>query len=175
LVIGGTSGVGLAAARRARAAGADVIVTARNADRLHRVGLELAASIAAFDATDYGRLARFFDALAAPVDHVLLMVSNAARPALPELHPEAGAGEVDPLLFLPVEVSRIATPMIRPGGSLLFLRCTGGRATLTANLGFVRVCLIAGGLEAEAAEVAELALRLMTNRAVTGTPLEAAP
>ena len=52
LVIGGSAGIGLETARRAREEGAEVILTARDPDRLHRVGLELgAASIAAFDAT----------------------------------------------------------------------------------------------------------------------------
>src|ERR1700732_5080311 len=53
VVIGGSSGIGLETARRAREEGADVIITARNPDRVHRVGLELGASIAAFDATDF--------------------------------------------------------------------------------------------------------------------------
>ena len=72
LVIGGSSGIGRETAERARAEGADVIITARNADRLQRVGLELGASIAAFDATDFGRLERFFGELPAPIDHVLV-------------------------------------------------------------------------------------------------------
>jgi glutamyl-tRNA reductase len=58
LVIGGSSGIGLETARLARAKGADLILTARDPDRLHRVGLELKASIAAFDATDFDRLGR---------------------------------------------------------------------------------------------------------------------
>jgi NADP-dependent 3-hydroxy acid dehydrogenase YdfG len=61
LVIGGSSGIGLETARLARAKGAEVILTARDPDRLHRIGLELGASIAAFDATDFDRLERFFD------------------------------------------------------------------------------------------------------------------
>src|SRR5215469_933476 len=72
LVIGGSSGIGLETARLARAKGADIILTARDPDRLHRAGLELGASIAAFDATDFGRLGRFFDALPAPIDHLLV-------------------------------------------------------------------------------------------------------
>ena len=66
LVIGGSSGIGLETARLARAKGAGIILTARNPDRLHRAGLELGASIAAFDATDFDRLEKFFDALPAP-------------------------------------------------------------------------------------------------------------
>ena len=36
VVIGGSSGIGLETARLARANGADIILTARNPDRLHR-------------------------------------------------------------------------------------------------------------------------------------------
>ena len=72
VVIGGTSGIGLATARSAREQGAEVIITARDPDRLQRVGLELGAGTAAFDATDFDRLARFFDELSGPIDHVLV-------------------------------------------------------------------------------------------------------
>ena len=61
LVIGGSSGIGLETARLARAQGAGIILTARDPDRLHRAGLELGASIAAFDATDFGRLGRLLN------------------------------------------------------------------------------------------------------------------
>lgn len=63
VVVGGTAGIGLATARRARAEGADLILTARDPDRLHRVSLELSAKTAAFDATDFERPGRFFDQL----------------------------------------------------------------------------------------------------------------
>ena len=66
VVIGGSSGIGLETARLARGKGADIILTARDPDRLHRAGLELGASIGAFDATDFDRLGRFFDALPTP-------------------------------------------------------------------------------------------------------------
>ena len=72
VVIGGSAGIGLETARLAREEGADVIITARNPDRLHRAGLELGASIAAFDTTDFDRLKRFFDELPGPIDHVLV-------------------------------------------------------------------------------------------------------
>src|SRR5262249_18289248 len=71
-VVGGGAGIGLETARLARGAGAEIILTARNPDRLHRAGLELNASIAAFDALDFDRLRRFFDELLTPVDHVLV-------------------------------------------------------------------------------------------------------
>src|SRR5262249_33563895 len=81
VVIGGTSGIGLETARRARAEGAGVILTARDPDRLRRVGQELAARTAAFDATDFGRLRKFFDELPAPIDHVLVTGPGSLRRA----------------------------------------------------------------------------------------------
>ena len=53
VVIGGSAGIGLETARRARAEGANVILTGRNPERLQRAASELGAlSTAAFDATD---------------------------------------------------------------------------------------------------------------------------
>lgn len=73
VVIGGSAGIGLESARRARAEGADVILTGRNPERLQRAASELGAlSTAAFDATDFDRLGKFFDELPTPIDHVLV-------------------------------------------------------------------------------------------------------
>ncbi len=66
LVIGGSAGIGLKTARLAREEGADVNITARDHDRLHRAGLELGASIAAFDSTEAARLELFFRELPGP-------------------------------------------------------------------------------------------------------------
>jgi NADP-dependent 3-hydroxy acid dehydrogenase YdfG len=59
VVIGGS--IGLETARRARAEGADVVLAARNPERLEQAGAELGArSTAAFDANDAVSLERFF-------------------------------------------------------------------------------------------------------------------
>ena len=103
LLIGGSSGIGLEAARLARAQGADIILTARNPDRLYRAGLELGASIAAFDATDFGRLGRFFDALPAPIDHLLITGPGPYRPRLAEFDLDAARRDIDAHLLLPLQ------------------------------------------------------------------------
>jgi D-arabinose 1-dehydrogenase-like Zn-dependent alcohol dehydrogenase len=73
VVIGGSAGIGLATARRAHAEGAKVILAARNPEPLERAARELdALSIAAFDATDFALLEKFFGDLPFPVDHVLV-------------------------------------------------------------------------------------------------------
>ena len=127
VVIGGTKGIGLETARLARSEGADVIITARDPERLHRVGLELGASIAAFDATDFDRLGRFFDELPTPIDHVLVTGPGPYYAPLAELDFDEAHRSYDAHLLLPVQVARKAVGKVRPGGTLLFMSGTGGR------------------------------------------------
>jgi hypothetical protein len=78
VLIGGSAGIGLQTAKRARAEGADVILTGRNPERLQAVAGEVGAlSTAAFDAADLDALDAFFQSLEAPIDHVLV---TAGRP-----------------------------------------------------------------------------------------------
>src|SRR5215471_6194202 len=129
LVIGGSSGIGLETARLARAQRASIILTARNPDRLHRAGLELGASIAAFDATDFGRLERFVHALPAPIDHLLVTGPEPYYAPLAEFDLDTARRHVDAHLLLPLQVARDAAAKVRPGGTLLFMSGTSGRRT----------------------------------------------
>jgi NAD(P)-dependent dehydrogenase (short-subunit alcohol dehydrogenase family) len=130
VVIGGSAGIGLETARAAREAGADLVLTARDPDRLHQAGLELgAASIAAFDATDFARLARFFDEWPAPVDHLLVTGPGPYYAPLAEFEVEKARRDVESHLLLPIEIARHAVGKVRPGGTLLFMGGTGGRRT----------------------------------------------
>jgi NAD(P)-dependent dehydrogenase (short-subunit alcohol dehydrogenase family) len=221
LVIGGSSGIGLETARRAHAEGAELIVTARDPERVHRAGLELEAGIAAFDATDFRRLGRFFDELPQPIDHVLVTGPGPHHAPLAEIDVDVARRELEAHLLLPLQVARQASGKMRPGGTLLFTGCTargptaGGRtlvSTLTATLSAVtkslayelapvRVNLIAAGfvdtplseallgdqLDARRgelrsslpirrvigpADIAALAVHLMTNTAITGATFD---
>jgi NAD(P)-dependent dehydrogenase (short-subunit alcohol dehydrogenase family) len=221
LVIGGSSGIGLETARLARAKGADLILTARNPDRLHRVGLKLGASIAAFDATDFDRLQRFFDALPTPIDHLLVTGPGPSSAPLAAFDLDAARRDIEAQLLLPLQVARHAPGKVRPGGTLLFVGGTGGRRpapgrslfsaltaalpAMTKNLALelapIRVNLLAAGfvdtplsavllgdqLDARRtqlrsslpiarvvgpADVAALAVHLMTNTALTGATFD---
>jgi NAD(P)-dependent dehydrogenase (short-subunit alcohol dehydrogenase family) len=60
-VIGGSAGIGLGAARRARAEGADVILTGRHPGRLPHAAVKIGArQTGAFDANDPAALDLFF-------------------------------------------------------------------------------------------------------------------
>jgi NAD(P)-dependent dehydrogenase (short-subunit alcohol dehydrogenase family) len=125
LVIGGSSGIGLETARRATGEGAHVILTARDPERVYRVGLELGASIAAFDAMDFDRLGRFFDELP-PIDHVLLTGPGPLGARPPGFDLEAVRRDLDAHLILPLQVAHASVGAMRPTGSLLFTGCNDG-------------------------------------------------
>jgi NAD(P)-dependent dehydrogenase (short-subunit alcohol dehydrogenase family) len=221
LVLGGSAGIGLETARLARAGGADVILTARNPDRLRDVGRELEATTAAFDVTDFDRLQRFFAELARPLDHVLVTGPGPYYAPLEAFDVDEARRDLDAHVLLPVQIARNAVGKVRPGGTLLFVGGTGGRRTargfaligaltaampalaknLALELAPIRVNLIAAGfvdtplsasilgdqLDARReqlrstlpirrvvgpADIAALAVHLMTNTAVTGATFD---
>ena len=166
VVIGGSAGIGLETARRARAEGADVILTARNPERLEHAAREVGAlSSAAFDAADKGQLAQFFDELPTPIDHAIVTAGGPYSAPLAEMDFTRARRLLDEHLLLPLHVARHAAGRLRPGGTLLFVGGTGGRrpgigralggavtvgmpalvASLALELAPIRVNLIAAG------------------------------
>jgi NAD(P)-dependent dehydrogenase (short-subunit alcohol dehydrogenase family) len=152
VVIGGSAGIGLETARLARAAGADVILTGRNPERLENAVREVGArSSAAFDATDPDELARFFAELPAPIDHVMLTGSGPYYAPLAEFDFAEARRDVDQHLWLPVQLAREARGRVRPGGTLLFIGGTGGR---TRGVGLSLIAALTAAMPALAANLA---------------------
>ena len=155
VVIGGSAGIGLETAKAARAESADVVLTARDPERLRRAGVELdALSTAAFDAADPDRLARFFESLPTPVDHVMVTAGRPYYAPLAEIDFDRARRSFDDHLFLALHVARHAPGSVRPGGSLLFMGGTGGRRRGRG------LSLIAAGTAALPALVANLAVEV---------------
>jgi len=165
VVIGGSAGIGLETARRARAEGARVILTGRNPEPLHRAASELEAlSTVAFDATDTTSLDRFFHDLPM-IDHVMVTAGRPYYGRLIDMDFAQVRSAIDGHLMMALHVARNAINKVRPGGTLLFMGGTGARRpavglaiaaavtaalpALTANLALelapVRVNLIAAG------------------------------
>jgi len=126
VVLGGSSGIGFATAAHARAERANVIVTARNAERLERAAVELGAKSAAFDATDSAALARFFGDLPL-VDHVMVTAGRPRYGRLVDMDRADLRREVDEHVFLAIDVARLARDKVKPGGALLFMSGTAAR------------------------------------------------
>jgi NAD(P)-dependent dehydrogenase (short-subunit alcohol dehydrogenase family) len=79
VVIGGSAGIGLETARRARAEGAEVVLTGRTPERLQDAARDVdARSTAAFDAHDGAALEQFFQSLPTPIDHVMVTARRAS-------------------------------------------------------------------------------------------------
>jgi NAD(P)-dependent dehydrogenase (short-subunit alcohol dehydrogenase family) len=128
VVIGGSAGIGLETARLARAEGAEVILAARNPERLQRAADEIGASASvAFDATDAAALEQFFAGLPTPIDHVLFTGAGPYYAPLAEMDFDKARRDVDSHLFVPVLIARLAIGKVRAGGSLQFIGGTGGR------------------------------------------------
>ena len=166
VLIGGSAGIGLETARRARSEGADVILTGRNPDRLNAAAADIGAlRTAAFDANDSGALREFFQAIPAPIDHVLVTAGGPRYGPLLEMDVADVRDALSGHVVLGLEVARNARAKMRPGGSLLLMGGTGGRridhrlgivsaatatlppftAALALELAPIRVNLIAAG------------------------------
>jgi NAD(P)-dependent dehydrogenase (short-subunit alcohol dehydrogenase family) len=174
VVIGGSLGIGLETARLARTRGADVILTARDSDRLRRVGVELNGRTEAFDATDFERLRRFFDELRAPIDHVLLTGPGPYYAPLTDFEVEKARRDVEAHLLLPMEVARHAAGKVRPGGTLLFMGGTGARRPA---LGLTWIAALAAAVPAMTKNLALELAPVRVNVIAAGfvdTPLSAA-
>jgi NAD(P)-dependent dehydrogenase (short-subunit alcohol dehydrogenase family) len=83
VMIGGTSGIGLATAKRAAAAGARPVVASRSAQRVEWAKAEIGGSVegAVLDATDEGAVEAFFAGLG-PFDHLAGFVPTATNEAI---------------------------------------------------------------------------------------------
>ncbi len=195
-----------------------MILTGRNPDRLQQAAGEVdARSTSVFDANDTAALDAFFDGLPTPLDQVFVTAGSPPYGQLLDADSAALGRGFSAHLLLTVNVARLASGRVRPGGGLLFVSGTGARrvraglgliSTLTAamptliaslalELAPVRVNLIApgfvdtplsasllgDGLDARRdqlratlpigrvvgpADVAALAVHIMTNTALTG-------
>lgn len=217
VVLGGTSGIGLATARVGAARGAEPILVGRDPQRLAAAAAETGAThTAAFDVTDERALAGFFDGIG-PIDHVLVTTGGPHYAPFATMDFDRARTAFDARVATMLAVARHAAPRIRPGGAILFLAGTGTRRPavglavtaamneaaqalvkgLAIELAPIRVNLIAAGFVdtplsaallgdrldqrrdelratlpirrvVQPEDVAELALHLMANTAITG-------
>ncbi|MBD0672483.1 SDR family oxidoreductase [Streptomyces sp. CBMA156] len=147
VVMGGSSGIGEAAATAFAADGAEVVVTGRDRDRLDAAVARIGGRTTGhrLDAADPAGLAEFF-AGAGTVDHLVVAVSGAAGAG-----PFAGldlaelATGFEAKFWPQVRVLQAALPYLRADGSVTLITAASARAAFPGTAG---LAAINGALEA---------------------------
>lgn len=147
IVMGGTSGIGLGAAKALAAAGARVWITGRDGKKLAEAGAALGDGVEAraVDATAAAQVRAFFQDVGA-FDHLVLALSGAGGGgpfrALDEAKLRAG---FDGKFFAHFAAAHGALGTLREGGSITFVTAGSARAAFPGTAG---LAAINGALEA---------------------------
>jgi NAD(P)-dependent dehydrogenase (short-subunit alcohol dehydrogenase family) len=175
VVLGGSSGIGLATARAARSRGAEVVLAARDVDRLSAAAeLVDARAAVVLDLGDLDDVGPFFAGLVGTIDHVLVTGPGPYYSSLGDMDFARARREVGDRLLAPLAVGRAAEPKMRPGGSLAFMGGTGGRSS---GVGMTLISALSVGLQAMVASLALELAPIRVNVIAAGfvdTPLSAA-
>jgi NAD(P)-dependent dehydrogenase (short-subunit alcohol dehydrogenase family) len=135
VVLGGSSGIGLATAKAAAAAGASVVIASRNPASVRSALAELPAGAAgrAVDASSTEDLTAFFDFIG-DFDHIAYTAGEHLVPTpLSEYTPDKGRAFLELRLIAALNAIRLAVPHIRSGGSITM---TSGTAAFRGGSGW---------------------------------------
>ncbi|RUX45721.1 SDR family oxidoreductase [Mesorhizobium sp. M4A.F.Ca.ET.020.02.1.1] len=123
VIIGGSSGIGLATARKLVGPGMKVTITGRNEDKLKNAWKTLGGTVgkASFDATRPGDVRHFFDSLG-PFDHLVLAASGGKGlgPFATLDLADIGSG-VDEKIRPQLSCLQAALPTLSKAGSVTFI------------------------------------------------------
>jgi NAD(P)-dependent dehydrogenase (short-subunit alcohol dehydrogenase family) len=115
VVVGGSSGIGLATAELAKREGAEVIIASRNPDRLNAAAAKLGVKAIAADVTSDDSVAALFRATG-PVDHVIVTAAQLRSGPFKTVSMDDVRSTMEGKFWGAWRVARFAE--IRAGGSL---------------------------------------------------------
>lgn len=163
-VVGGTSGIGLAVARRAALEGAQVTLIGRDAERLRRAAEEIGGARQCIgDLHDPASFMTLFDAQP-EIDHLVITAGTASLKTLRESTPDDLRWAVEERLVGPLSVVRAVLGRLSPTGSIVL---TSG---LLAERPIRTGAILAGAVAAVEAIVRSLALELAPIRVNAVSP-----
>jgi NAD(P)-dependent dehydrogenase (short-subunit alcohol dehydrogenase family) len=128
IILGGSSGIGLATAKAARAEGAQVIITGRSADRLQRARADLGDAVrtVALDVADETGTRAFFQDLN-HVNHVFITAGTVSRDSRLALESEIMRPAMDTRFWGALYAAKYAAPKMNGSGSITFMSGTAAR------------------------------------------------
>lgn len=145
VVMGGSSGIGLASAHVLNTKGFSVTVTGRNPEKLAKATHGTSIASAVVDAASDEAVSRFFENFG-PVDHVVITLSG-AKGAGP--FPSVGVSQLQEgftaKFFAHWRVAQAALPKLSPHGSLTFVSAISARCAMPGTVG---LAAINGAIEA---------------------------
>ena len=122
VIIGGSSGIGLATAQAAAAEGATVVIASRSRERLERAGAQIPGEPQIFtvDVRDSGSIQHLFDAVG-EFDHLTTPGNEGALGPFLELDVETARRGFDSKFWGQYQAARYGAPNIREGGSIVLV------------------------------------------------------
>lgn len=153
VILGGTSGIGLATAQRAASTRATVAVASRNPESVRRALEQLPeGTIArAVDASSSAAVAAFFDEVGAFDHFVYTAAQNLVGLTLPEITVEKAEAFFGLRLFHALDAVRLAVPHLREGGSITL---TSGTAAFKGGTGWALGTAVCGAMNSLARSLA---------------------
>jgi len=157
LVIGGSSGIGLAVARTAAEQGAALLIVGRNAEKLEDIAEALgkdgtSVDAKALDASSPEALAQLAAEMG-EVDHLVSTVGGAMGGGFLSNSEETVRGAIDEKFFVALRIAQALTPALRDGGSVTLTSGAGGRPhnASGAIVGNAAIRMLVEGLAVELA------------------------
>jgi NAD(P)-dependent dehydrogenase (short-subunit alcohol dehydrogenase family) len=119
VIIGGSSGIGLATAKQAAAQGANVIIASRSADKLEQAKAELGSNAAAYtlDTTQEQQVKAFFETIG-PFDHLVVSAAETSGGAFLETDTAKARQLFENKFWGQYYAAKYGAPNISPSGSI---------------------------------------------------------
>jgi NAD(P)-dependent dehydrogenase (short-subunit alcohol dehydrogenase family) len=168
VILGGTSGIGLATAKAAEREGAAVVIASSRRERLDRAlaSLQRGAKGEVVDVADEAQVRALFERIGA-FDHLVFTAGESLQlEPLAAMQVERARGFVNVRFWGAFMAAKYGSPHIRPGGSITL---TNGIAGLRPRKGWTVAASICGAMEALTRALAVELAPIRVNAVCPGT------